>query len=185
MNTVETSNESLQKIDIPADIDLSTATKVVEAVTQQRAVDQENVNTPWKEKLDKNLWDLKWRIRRTAENIDWSWKRWNIEFDWETNTIKSWWWWVKVEFINGDNIRLEWLDLSIPLDQLVRLANFKNWLKYTFWTQKVKYTRWLKSRLRTFFVENTKILHRYALERFCPICENEANGKKVEEWLNK
>ena len=129
---------------------------------------------------------LQKNIEKTCAEIDWKWKRWNIKYDWENKTIESWNNKTGVETITVDYMRLNWLDLNLTWGQWMRLANFKNRLKATYWNQKLKHTRWIKSKFEyTFYVGNVKIIERESLERFCPICRDESVREKITRWLNE
>ena len=125
------------------------------------------------------------KIEKTWEQFYWKWKRGNILYDPEKKVIKSRWKEVEVEILSENNIKLVWLDLSLTLDEIVWLANFKNWLKYTYWNKEVEHTRWIKSRFWTYYVGTTQIIERETLEKYCHCCNDHNTREKIKDRLNK
>lgn len=161
---------------IPIKERLITSGKVIKKI--------EEVETKIKnwELLNNNLWNLKMIIENTNTRKDWNWERIDIKFNQNTNMIKSWWEHeVKVEEITENSMRLEWLDLQLSLQEWVWLANFKNRLKATYWSQEVKSL----SFGYPFIIGRTRIIKRETLEKFCPICRNNDAREKIRKWLNK
>ena len=144
--------------------------------------------TKWENKVTNITPQVQNNIEITWKDISWKWKRWNIEYDPWRRVIKSRWKEVEVISLTDDGIKLTWLDLNLTLEEWTWLANFKNWVKYSYWDKKVKYTRWIFNRnfsfRNTFYVGNTMLITRWDLEKYCPACKSDEVAKKIWEWLN-
>ena len=144
--------------------------------------------TNWENNVTDTTSQVQEKIEITLKDIKWWWKRWDIEYDPVKKVIKSWWKEVEVSLISENNIKLKWLDLNLTLQEWVWLANFKNWLKYTYWDKKVEYTWWILNRSfsyrNTFYVGDTMLITRWDLEKYCPVCESDENTEKICERLN-
>ena len=135
--------------------------------------------------------EIQRQIENTMENVDWRYKRGKIKFDPEKSTLKSWGKETKIIFKedwNIDTIYLDGLDLELPIREWLRLANFKNWIKYNYWNKKVEFWRDMINRKlswrKTFKVDWTMLLARWDLEKYCPVCESDEVMEKLTEWLN-
>lgn len=98
--------------------------------------------------LNKEAQELQSEIAATASNIDYSWQRWNIIFDYKTNTLKSRNKSTEIEVLAGEGLsilgKIDWKnhknayrikDLPIKfeyLDSLVWVANYINNMMYTY-----------------------------------------------------
>lgn len=136
--------------------------------------------------------EIQKQIENTMKNVDRRYKRGQIKFDPEKSTLKSWGKETKLIFKedwNIDTIYLDGLDLELPIREWLRLANFKNWIKYNYWNKKVEFWRDMINRKlswkKTFKVDWTMLLARWDLEKYCPICESDEVMEEITEWLNK
>lgn len=164
--------------------------KIVSLELDNRIKEVELRDEIWK-KTNKDLWILQQKIEGTRKKIDWKWERWNLEFDWSSRSIKSWWNAVKVaerEFYmreQPERIILEWLDLPLYLEEWVWLANFKNRFKHSYPGQKVEYKTDIKNKKfmnfwKTFVVKDKTLVAR----RDLPVYRNDKEMEKIAEWLN-
>lgn len=135
--------------------------------------------------------EIQKQIENTMKNVDRRYKRGQIKFDPEKSTLKSWDNETKISFKedwNIDTIYLDGLDLELSLKEWLRLANFRNWIKYTYWDKEVEFWRDMinkqLSRKKTFKINWTMLLARWDLEKYCPICESDEVMEKIKNWLN-
>lgn len=114
-----------------------------------------------------------------------------LSFDWQNNKIKSWWQETLLESINADKeqIKLDWLDLELSIDEWIWLANLKNFVKDKRWSRKVEYKRDLVNKNvsldKTLCLGNTMLITRADLEKEVSVCTDEEIIKKIAEWMNK
>jgi hypothetical protein len=125
------------------------------------------------------------------KKVDWRYKRWQIIFDPQTSTLNSWGNKTKLilpEDWNLEAIYLDKLELNLTIKESLRLANFRNFVKFTYWNKKVEF--WIDlvnknlSWRKTLKISWTMLLTRTDFVKFCSICESDEAMKKIAEWLN-
>lgn len=162
--------------------------KIKELINSKKEKQTLKKLTKEEKKITETTPEISDMILATADNVDRWWRRGEIQYNPEKKpypVIESWGQEVEVELVQDNCMKLIWLDFNLTLQEWVRLANFKNWLKYTYWDQEVEHTRWIKSRYYTFYVGKTQIIERETLEKFCPSCKDHDTREKIKDWLNK
>ena len=131
------------------------------------------------------------QIESAMKKVDWRYKRWQIIFDPQTSTLNSWGNKTKLilpEDWNLEAIYLDKLELNLTLKESLRLANFRNFLKFTYWNKKVEF--WVDlvnknlSWRKTLKISWTMLLTRTDFVKYCSICESDEVMEKIAEWLN-
>jgi hypothetical protein len=137
---------------------------------------------------------LQEQIEKTKSDIVWQWKRWNIEYNPEKSTIKSWWQEVKIEEKNGKYF-VNWLNYWFNrIKEMLWIANFRNWARAKFPSKKIAYD-WdlfnssvsFKNTLvikESWPKSDTMLIARWDLEMYCPTCKNDDLVKKIANRLN-
>jgi len=137
------------------------------------------------------VFDLKMRklektIEGTKPKMNWKWQRWSI--DRKNEKLKSWGNEIGIRVISLEKMTLDWLDLELTHEEWVWLANFRNWLKKTYWNKKVEFKRDLLNKnlsfRKTFVVDGTTLIIRWDLEERIPMCSDDKVMEKILEWLN-
>jgi len=158
----------------------------------------EDVNEHYgNEKLMRHDYDMK-AVKRVWKWNDEILPKWEelrdkrkLSFDWQNNKIISWWQETLLESINADEeqIKLDWLDLELSIDEWIWLANLRNFVKNKYWNENVEYKRDLVNKNvsleKTLCVGNTMLTTRSDLEKQIPACVDEEIIKKIVEWMNK
>ena len=145
-------------------------------------------------KVVKEIPALQKKIEETRDDVVRQWKRWDIIYDPEKWTIKSWWKKVKVE---EKNWKYYIENLNTPfssLKEMLRIANFRNRAKANFSGKKIEYDRDLFNSsvsLRYSLVakeswpkSDTLLIARWDLENYCPSCKSDDLVKKLANRLN-
>ena len=141
----------------------------------------------------KKIGDLNGEIEKLQEEIvntknkkDWWWNRWKIKFDIPTNMITSWWEEVEVsEIWRTNSLILKWLDFTLSFRQWIRLANFKNWLKHTYWEKKLEYRMWKIWKECAYYIGKTKVIENETVDMFCPLLSDGYFRNSIINWLNE
>ena len=139
--------------------------------------------------MGKPINDIQTFVEGRKKRKNWKEWRWNIEYNHGDRSIVSWWNKVRIYELTPENIILEWLDLPLSLEEWVWLANFKNFVKYTYPGKTVEFKKdiWNKKFMNfreTFVVENKTLIARRNLEEYCSICKSDEVMEKITEWLN-
>ena len=135
--------------------------------------------------------EIQKHIESTMDNVDWRYKRWQINFDPQTSTLNSWGNKTKLilpEKWDLEAIYLDKLELKLTLKESLRLANFRNFIKFTYWNKKIEF--WIDrvnkslSWRKTLKVDWTMLLTRSDFVKYCSTCESDEAMEKIAEWLN-
>ena len=153
--------------------------------------------------------EIQKQIENTMKNVDWRYKRWQIAFDAEKATLKSWKKETKIILPKDwgiEPVRLDGLDLDLPLKEWLRLANFRNRIKFEYPNKKVKFwvdlinRKWIMglfsglytrssviadSLRKTLKINWTMLLTRSDFIKYCSICESDEAMEKIAGWLNR
>lgn len=183
---VETLKKRFEKMQVAPTID-------VDKIKNQFKTQKINkLNKKQKETTDVTP-QIQKQIENTMKNIDWRYKRWDLKFDPETSTLKSRKKQTKIIFPGSwlaNTIKLDWLDLNLSLKEWLRLANFRNRVKFNYPNWKVEFGKDLWNRnfsfRKTFKVDGTMLIARWDLvDKYCSICKEDSVMEKITEWLNK
>lgn len=153
---------------------------------------------PLKEK-DKNVVkevsELQKKIEARRDDVVWQWKRWNIEYNPEKWTLKSWWQEVKIEEKNGKYYIEGFNHTFTDVKVMLWVANFRNRARAKFHWKTIAYDWDLFSSswsLRYTLVakepwpkSDTSLIPRYSLEVYFPACKDDEVLKAFAEWINK
>ena len=181
-NIIKDLENKIKNLKIPPEIDGEKINNLMKKQTIQKLTNAEGEVTDLTPKLQD-------KIENTWKNINWKWKRWNIKYNPEKKVIQSRWKEIGVESVTEEKIKFVWLDVELTLEEWLRLANFKNWIKYTYWDKEVEFWRdtfnkklsWRK----TFKIDWTMLLSRWDLEKYCSVCKSDEVVEKITDWLNK
>ena len=147
-----------------------------------------------KEQVVKELPDLQKKIEETRDDVVWQWKRWDIVYDPEEWTLKSWWKKIKIEEKDW-KYYLENLDTSFSnLKEILRIANFRNRALAKFSGKEIEYDRDLFNSSMSFRgtlvakesrpKSDTMLIARWDLENYCPSCKSDDLVKNLAKRLN-
>ena len=137
----------------------------------------------------KQINPLQEQIEATSPNIVWQNQRGNIIYDPERAVLKSWWHTVKLAEKSG-KFYLDKLDLWLSLKEVLRLANFANWIKKTYKRVSIAFEieglhDALVAKNQGMFWSDTEIISQDTLKERCPIAKDDAVVKKIASWLTE
>ena len=137
-------------------------------------------------------------IESAAKNIERQNERWNITYDPEQKTLKSRWNGIKLEITSREKrdpftkkirtvieCQLDWLSEKLDIEEWLRLANFRNWVrkKYRWKTVEVDWS--IQSWRYTLKVDWTRIIWRDTLNEYLPTFKSDSWREKIARWLTK
>lgn len=130
---------------------------------------------------------LQKQIEQTQEDIVWQGKRGKITYLPEESALQSRG--NKVEFKKEKNwFKLKDLELTLSIQELCRLANFRNRCVHKYKGEKISFETEIWSKtiafLPTFVINWTVLLDRSNLNTYCPVCKSDTAMKKITNWLN-
>ena len=137
----------------------------------------------------KQINPLQEQIEATSPNIVWQNQRGNIIYDPERAVLKSWWHTIKLAEKSG-KFYLDKLDLWLSLKEVLRLANFANWIKKTYKRVRIAFEieglhDALVAKNQGMFWSDTEIISQDTLKERCPIAKDDAVVKKIASWLTE
>lgn len=137
----------------------------------------------------KQINPLQEQIEATSPNIVWQNQRGNIIYDPERVVLKSWWHTIKLAEKSG-KFYLDKLDLWLSLKEVLRLANFANWIKKTYKRVRIAFEieglhDALVAKNQGMFWSDTEIISQDTLKERCPIAKDDAVVKKIASWLTE
>ena len=137
----------------------------------------------------KQINPLQEQIEATSPNIVWQNQRGNIIYDPERAVLKSWWHTIKLAEKSG-KFYLDKLDLWLSLKEVLRLANFANWIKKTYKRVSIAFEieglhDALVAKNQGMFWSDTEIIAQDTLKERCPIAKDDAVAKKIASWLTE
>lgn len=137
----------------------------------------------------KQINPLQEQIEATSPNIVWQNQRGNIIYDPERAVLKSWWHTIKLAEKSG-KFYLDKLDLWLSLKEVLRLANFANWIKKTYKRVRIAFEieglhDALVAKNQEMFWSDTEIISQDTLKERCPIAKDDAVVKKIASWLTE
>lgn len=147
------------------------------------------------EKVVKEVPELQKKIESRRDDVVWQWKRWNIEYNPEKWTLKSWWQEVKIEEKNGKYFIEGFNHTFTDVKVMLWVANFRNWAKAKFPWKTIVYdwdlfssSWWFRYSLvakEPWPKSDTSLIPRYSLEVCFPACKDDEVLKAFAEWINK
>lgn len=137
----------------------------------------------------KQINPLQEQIEATSPNIVWQNQRGNIIYDPERAVLKSWWHTIKLAEKSG-KFYLDKLDLWLSLKEVLRLANFANWIKKTYKRVRIAFEieglhDALVAKNQGMFWSDTEIISQDTLKERCPIAKDDAVAQKIASWLTE
>ena len=137
----------------------------------------------------KQINPLQEQIEATSPNIVWQNQRGNIIYDPERAVLKSWWHTIKLAE-KSEKFYLDKLDLWLSLKEVLRLANFANWIKKTYKRVRIAFEieglhDALVAKNQGIFWSDTEIISQDTLKERCPIAKDDAVAKKIASWLTE
>ena len=137
----------------------------------------------------KQINPLQEQIEATSPNIVWQNQRGNIIYDPERAVLKSWWHTIKLAE-KSEKFYLDKLDLWLSLKEVLRLANFANWIKKTYKRVRIAFEieglhDALVAKNQGMFWSDTEIISQDTLKERCPIAKDDAVAKKIASWLTE
>lgn len=137
----------------------------------------------------KQINPLQGQIEATSPNIVWQNQRGNIIYDPERAVLKSWWHTIKLAE-KSEKFYLDKLDLWLSLKEVLRLANFANWIKKTYKRVRIAFEieglhDALVAKNQGMFWGDTEIISQDTLKERCPIAKDDAVVKKIASWLTE
>ena len=137
----------------------------------------------------KQINPLQEQIEATSPNIVWQNQRGNIIYDPERAVLKSWWYTIKLAE-KSEKFYLDKLDLWLSLKEVLRLANFANWIKKTYKRVRIAFEieglhDALVAKNQGMFWSDTEIISQDTLKERCPIAKDDAVVKKIASWLTE
>lgn len=137
----------------------------------------------------KQINPLQEQIEATSPNIVWQNQRGNIIYDPERTVLKSWWHTIKLAEKSG-KFYLDKLDLWLSLKEVLRLANFANWIKKTYKRVRIAFEieglhDALVAKNQGMFWSDTEIIAQDKLKERCPIAKDDAVAQKIASWLTE
>ena len=137
----------------------------------------------------KQINPLQEQIEATSLNIVWQNQRGNIIYDPERAVLKSWWHTIKLAEKSG-KFYLDKLDLWLSLKEVLRLANFANWIKKTYKRVRIAFEieglhDALVAKNQGMFWSDTEIISQDTLKERCPIAKDDAVAQKIASWLTE
>lgn len=116
--------EILSQLSLPSVIDSEKIQKLLQPQSIQEL-------TPLETGITTQIPLLQKQIESTMSEVVWQGKRGNISYHPDTSTLSSREHAVKVE-MKAEKFYLEGLDVELTLEEVVWLANFRNWVKYKY-----------------------------------------------------
>lgn len=137
----------------------------------------------------KQINPLQEQIEATSPNIVWQNQRGNIIYDPERAVLKSWWHTIKLAE-KSEKFYLDKLDLWLSLKEVLRLANFANWIKKTYKRVRIAFEieglhDALVAKNQGIFWSDTEIISQDTLKERCPIAKDDAVAQKIASWLTE
>lgn len=148
-----------------------------------------NVMTNSQKETIKQINPLQEQIEATSPNIVWQNQRGNIIYDPERAVLKSWWHTIKLAE-KSEKFYLDKLDLWLSLKEVLRLANFANWIKKTYKRVRIAFEieglhDALVAKNQGMFWSDTEIISQDTLKERCPIAKDDAVAQKIASWLTE